>query len=605
MIHCLEAPSTHGLSHQIADFCLADWVSIFSGDINKIYSDDICKAALRGEKLPANDPSRMSHVTGLCVLRGIRHHHGFASELLPGSAEQDPAFARALHARAIMSNKIPDISAAEEFPYCIWYPDVASEDTYRQLAARYPQMRYQVGRACAVAGYRDLYSELDLLPDVAIAEEARDSVMRSRRHGGTEGRCSSASQHIFDQIVRQPVRWRVMNDYLRSVDLDRPKPASHGLNGDTAIVSTLGLKRDFRRLRPLSRYNNDRTRLNLDYMVDGEIAPWYFNITEDWNIDEHTSTFYDTQGPDIWPTGEEMTELLWNPLPLDLPWGNKDLLVLMAAYHGNIDRYARLRRPSHVSAAEACCVVRGIYHNTMFAKWCSLQPDSGRYASAITARFIMTNDLSRITDEYPDHDLPRQIWFPLRACAETYVELARRKPAARAAVARALVVADYQEAWDGVAADIEPYYELMVEAKASSNPHYLVSLERICAERGLDPDALEQKNPADLGVPISRLVERTTTRLVASPRIEPDLWDGAGPVSYDGIGVDVGEVELFAAAPRELRPGEDSDTFDLAELYRRGGREQSPASGSWGSFPSRGRGQSSRRGGRGRGRGLA
>ncbi|KAL2286449.1 hypothetical protein FJTKL_06820 [Diaporthe vaccinii] len=139
----------------MADVCFPDWTSIFNGDIDKIYSDDICKAALRGEKLPATEPSRMAHVTGLCVLRGIRHHDGFAAELLPGSAEHDPVFARTLHARAIMSNNIPDIPAAEEFPHCIWYPDVASEDSYRQLARRYPQMRYQVGRACAVAGYKE------------------------------------------------------------------------------------------------------------------------------------------------------------------------------------------------------------------------------------------------------------------------------------------------------------------------------------------------------------------------------------------------------------------------------------------------------------------
>lgn len=586
----------------MADLCLPDWTSIFSGDIDKIYSEDICKAALRGEKLPTNDPSRMSHVTGLCVLRGIRHHHGFAAELLPGSAELDPAFARALHARAIMSNKIPDIPAAEEFPYCIWYPDVASEDRCRQLASRYPQMRYQVGRACAVAGYKDLYSELDLLPDVAIAEEAQDRVMRSRRHGGGgEGRCSNASQDIFDQIVRHPVRWQVMNDCLRSVDLDCPKAASYGLNGDTAVVSTLELKRDFRSLRPLSRFNSDRTQLDPIYMVDEELAPSYFNITEDWNIDEHTSTFYNTQGSD-WLATEEMIELLWKPLPRDLPCGSKDLLVLMAAYYGNVDRYARLRRPSILSTAEGYCVVRGIYHNTMFAKWCSLQLDVGRYTTAISARFIMTNDLSRITDETPDADLPRQIWFPLRACAETYVELARRKPAATAAVARALIVADYQEAWDGLAG-IEPYHELMVEAEASANPHYLTSLKRMCAERGLDPAVLEEKYPEDLGVPIGRLVERTTTRLPASPRIYSVPWDGGGPAIYDGIGVDVSEVELFVAAPRELRPSEDSDSVDLAQLYQRGGREESPASDSFGA--SRGRGQSSRRGGRGRGRGLA
>ncbi|KAK7702387.1 hypothetical protein SLS64_009679 [Diaporthe eres] len=587
----------------MSDLCLPDWTSIFSGDIDKIYSDDICKAALRGEKLPATEPSRMAHVTGLCVLRGIRHHDGFGAELLPGSAGQDPVFARALHARAILSNRIPDISAAEEFPYCIWHPDVASEDTYRQLARRYPQMRYQVGRACAVAGYKDLYSELDLLPDVAIAEEAQDSVMRSRRRGGGEGRCSRASQDIFDQIVRHAVRWQVMNDCLRSVALEFPKAAIHGLNGDTAVVSTLELKRNFRSLRPLSRFNSDKTQLDPNYfLVDQELAPCYFNITEDWNIDEHTSAVYNTQGSD-WQTTEEMTELLWNPLPRDLPSGSKDLLILMAAYYGDVDRYARLRRPSHLSTAEGYCVVRGIYHNTLSAKWCSLQPDLSRYASAITARFIITNDLSRITDDTPDADLPRQIWSPLRACAETYVELARRKPAATAAVARALVVADYQEAWDGLAGSIEPYRELMVEAEASANPHYLASLRRMCAERGLDPDALEEKYPEDLGVPVGRLVERTTTRLAASPRVYSVPWDGGGPAIYDGIGVDASEVELFAVAPRGLRPCENSDSVDLAELYRRGGREQPPASDFFGA--SRGRGQSSRRGGRGRGRGMA
>lgn len=60
-------------------------------------------------------------------------------------------------------------------PYCIWYPDIAREDTYRELAERYPSMRYQVGRACAAAGYVDLYKELCLLPDISIAEEARES----------------------------------------------------------------------------------------------------------------------------------------------------------------------------------------------------------------------------------------------------------------------------------------------------------------------------------------------------------------------------------------------------------------------------------------------
>jgi hypothetical protein len=532
-----------------ADVCLSDgWY-----DDHKIYSEEICEAALRGESLPTNDPSLLSHVTRLCVLRGIRHHHGFAADLLREPAELDPLFARALHARAIMSNEIPEISAADEFPYCIWYPDIATEKTYRQLAKRYPQMRYQVGRACAVAGYKDLYSELALLPDVSIAEEARDSVRQGRDRGG-DGASNNmnGSQEIFNEIARQPMLWQVMDDYGRRVELDSPKHALHGLNGDTAVFSTLELRRDFRRLRLSSRFGiSDKTRLDPPWSVDDELAPCYFNITEDWSVDEYTST--SGNSPESSQVlSEEMTELLWCPLPADLPWGNKDLLILMAAYHGNIDRYSRLRRPFGALRAERACVIRGIYHSTLFAKWCSLQPDADQYSSAITARFIMSNDLSRITEDTDDRDLPWQIWYPLRAAAATYLELVRRKPATRDVVARALIVADYEEAWDSIADDIEPYHELMVEAKASTNPHYVASLRKICAHRGLDPDRLKNEYPEDLGMPIGRFVEHTTTYPAPSLRVDSVSWDCQGFAIYGPQdGLSVSEIELFVAASRD------------------------------------------------------
>jgi hypothetical protein len=72
-----------------------------------------------------------------------------------------------------MSNVNPaDIDSPYEYPYCIWHPDVALENTYREVAAKYPDLRHQVGRACAVACYTHLYLELDRLPDVSIDEEA-------------------------------------------------------------------------------------------------------------------------------------------------------------------------------------------------------------------------------------------------------------------------------------------------------------------------------------------------------------------------------------------------------------------------------------------------
>ena len=71
-------------------------------------------------------------------------------------------------------------------------------------------MAYLVGRACAVAGYTQLYQELDILPDVHIAEEAR--------------KCGNLA--IYENIVSQMVRYSIMNHYTLLVDLDNRRPAS-------------------------------------------------------------------------------------------------------------------------------------------------------------------------------------------------------------------------------------------------------------------------------------------------------------------------------------------------------------------------------------------
>jgi hypothetical protein len=61
-------------------------------------------------------------------------------------------------------------------------------------------------------------------------------------------------------------------------------------------------------------------------------------------------------------------DLLSSPLPLDLPAINEDLLILMATYYDDINRYARLRRSEYIHHEINCCV-RSIYHNTMSAVW--------------------------------------------------------------------------------------------------------------------------------------------------------------------------------------------------------------------------------------------
>lgn len=127
----------------------------------------------------------------------------------------------------IMYGIVPDIDTEkpETLPYCDWYTDVASEQTYREVARRYPQMMYQVARACAVAGYDTLYQELDILPEVAVAvaEEARASV-------------TAEQSKIYRLVMKSPVRYSVMDGYERRII---PDPQQGFLNADTATIAKL------------------------------------------------------------------------------------------------------------------------------------------------------------------------------------------------------------------------------------------------------------------------------------------------------------------------------------------------------------------------------
>ncbi|OBT42109.1 hypothetical protein VE00_06516 [Pseudogymnoascus sp. WSF 3629] len=122
----------------------------------KCYNEEECSAVIRGEKLPH---ALASPTTGLCIIRGIRYHPGLATELYSQGKEY-PEFTRALNARSIMSGTIPDMNEPHEFPYCIWHPDIASETAYRELAQRYPQMRYHVDMPDQGGMYEGFYAEL-------------------------------------------------------------------------------------------------------------------------------------------------------------------------------------------------------------------------------------------------------------------------------------------------------------------------------------------------------------------------------------------------------------------------------------------------------------
>ncbi|GAE00241.1 hypothetical protein AOR_1_482114 [Paecilomyces variotii No. 5] len=164
--------------------------------IDDKYDAEDCQAAVQGSRIPKTFDEEAHR---LCTIHGIRHHYGFAQELRAVA----PEFTRALNARDIMSGVIPTIATPDEVPYCIWYP-VVPKETLRALVQRYPDMLYHVARACAVAGYVDLYKELDPLPEVHIAEEAGYASMQNNSNG---------SQQIYQHILSQPVKFEIMNDY--------------------------------------------------------------------------------------------------------------------------------------------------------------------------------------------------------------------------------------------------------------------------------------------------------------------------------------------------------------------------------------------------------
>lgn len=511
-----------------------------SDDSYEVGVDDLLDA-IHGIKMPTG--SFWKRMVMESAVRGIRHHIGFAkSQEVAAAAKRHDKIARARNARLIMSNEVPDEMPPEHIPYCIWYPDVPSEDTCRRLAQHYPNMKYHVGRTCAVAGYVGLYWELDLLPDVAIAEEAREA--------------GPMSVEIFEDITQRLLRYSVMDDYKLKVNLDHPRQGAF-INCDTAVKSMLEIRQDVRHEFEPYRGGTFRSlRSN-------------FDITEDDSIDDH-----DTAAQHNPPLDECHVPLLYSPLPLDLPTMNKDVLILMAAYEGNVDRYVRLRRPEMIPE-EAEAVIRGIYHNTTFAKWWSLELKScttTRYylyniGAAVNARFIMNNDLT----SFFDLPQPYLIWYPLWPQRETLEELADMAPGMRLQVAHACIVADYSMQYDAL--QIRPSWILWWEARNSHNPYYKEDLERRAAELGIDISSLSEKYK-DCSADINRFCtnrdKEPTDRFLWRELAAIDMTDEQGAGIYDeGLQANMTDYNLFictSAAVRAQLP-KQGDGWTLYEEY--------------------------------------
>jgi hypothetical protein len=494
------------------------------------------KLAIQGQKLP--DLYLIRHSTLVSpaipsVIHGLRYHISFANSpevISICNSSQHPSITRARNARLIMSNLVPDIGSPDFYPYCIWHPDLALEETYREVARRYPAMKYNVGRACAAAGYVALYRELDLLPDISIAEEARDN--------------AENSQEIFADIMSKPEKYSIMDDYNRSVNTTNPKSGAF-LNGDTAVRSSLDIK------------------YNIGKMLRVE---QYFNITEDFGINFHEGIKAQFKEPAI--LGPENVYLLYRPLPQDLPAVNKDILILMAAYEGNIDRYVRLRRPRFVDL-ELLCIIRGIYYHTSFAKWWAEELDAhpGKYSGpihkAVNARFIMHNLVYRITADTPHEYLPYVIWYPLRPKLQTLEELFHRCPHMRQAIAHASIIMNEKQLFDKIAQSGQvsgnewlsylcPTPQIIGEAKDSPDKYYYEHLVQLYDER------ISKYKPFS-----SRLWDRSYIPTIREDK-EPTsikLIDGIRVMGVDEISehgalrcqANSGEIDLYMCISDELR----------------------------------------------------
>jgi hypothetical protein len=119
---------------------------------------DQCLAAIKGISVPANldsDTARYADIWGIRCSYELAINN--AVEKLCAS---DPQSARARNARPIMSDEIPPqdyLKNPEYLPYCIWYPDIASEETYRTISHHIASITCATPPDCAATGYINLY----------------------------------------------------------------------------------------------------------------------------------------------------------------------------------------------------------------------------------------------------------------------------------------------------------------------------------------------------------------------------------------------------------------------------------------------------------------
>jgi hypothetical protein len=193
--------------------------------------------------------------------------------------------------------------------------------------------------------------------------------------------------------------------------------------------------------------------------------------------------------------------------------------------------------------------------------------------AAFHARWIMNNDLTHIESVEEKSHIPYLIWYPHVADGGTYEELARRRPDMASQAARACMVAGYKEEYRRI--NPTPDYVLVDAARqkadADGDPFYHEDILRRAREMGIDVS-----KPPHLDERFKVLDEWGLRRRPWMPPMEvsPDWvlgcqWDPDWSHEYNGIGCNMGSLELFVHLPEELKRGGYGYSVYLTDMYQK------------------------------------
>ncbi|TKX21989.1 hypothetical protein C1H76_5882 [Elsinoe australis] len=207
----------------------------------------------------------------------------------------------------------------------------------------------------------------------------------------------------------------------------------------------------------------------------------------------------------------------------------------------------------------------------MFAKWCPMQDsflEKRWIQKAITARYIMSNDLSRVTPDMNESLLPYQIWYPSRANVFTYKELPRRKPDLAAAIARAAIVVGYASLLEE--ADFDPADKRLIdEATESVNPLFMTIIHDRGRATGVRVPEYHQHSSDRMPTRQNSFEPTIVNACKELSKWSPDI-DHSFEMYDDACNVDSSEAELNIIIPDEVknhRIFKNVDWFGVLETY--------------------------------------